>query len=255
MFAAVAVIAVSWWLFCSSAIATDADEPFWVDPCGYGSNDDDEGGPGATIDRILTLAKLCQKNVDQFKRDYIRRTFNVDYDTHYSRWTHEANDWMTPRLLDTAEDDLSQSWLDGRKFPDELTTTFDVLQRSAVGFELLTNDAGKEGTAENAFTDKFNTCHDDLRQLLCEVSDDIDANGMNADKPQAIGRDAIPDNVRQNASTADRNLINSIIFRDYMIAIKYVTEVYGHFKTRSNHPPAEVPTTAVPPTAVLNRLT
>jgi len=238
-FATVAVALVTWW--CSlrpsggGGTASDADQPFWADPCGYGTTvDDDEGGPAATIDRILTLAEQCQSNVDRFKRDYVGRTFGADYDAHYGRWKHEANGWMTPRLLDTAEDDLPQSWLDGRAFPGELTATFDVLQRAAVGFELLTNDAADAQTAENAFADRFDACRVDLRQLLCEVADDIDANGADADKPPAIGRDAIPDDVRRNASTAGRNLTNSIIFRDYMIAVKYVAGVYRHFKSRLN---------------------
>lgn len=185
------------------------------------------------MDRILTIAKQCQNNINPFKSQYIQQTFNTDYDAHYSRWTNENNSWMTSRLLDKAEDDMTQSWLNSRSFPSELKYSYEVLQRVSVGFEILLDDASKSGSLENQFNNNFTTCKNDLQQLLCEISDDIDV--THQERPKDITRDEVPNEVREETSSAKRNLTNSIIFRDYMITIKYVKNTYDYLRSKCNN--------------------
>lgn len=211
----------------ANGLSADDNSPFWINSCGYSTNDDD-----SMIDRILILAKQCQINIDPFKVNYIKSTFSSDYLTHYERWVQENNGWISSRLLINAEDDLQQSWLSSRSFPSELKFTFELLQQVAVGFELLLEDAKAYDSLENKFLNYFVTCKNDLKQLLCEISDDIDITEQ--ERPVDVERDAIPNGIRQESSTAKRNLTNSIIFRDYMIAIKYVTSTYSYFNNTNN---------------------
>lgn len=211
------------------------NDPFWINPCGYATyncEDYDDSDTGI-IDRILTIEKQCQKNIDPFKREYIQQTFNFDYDAHYNRWTNENNSWMTYRLLNKAEDNMSQSSLETRSFPNELKFTYELLQRVAVGYEVLLDDANNADYLENRFLNNFTNCKNDLQQLLCEISDDIDITYQ--DRPKDITRDQVRNDVRQETSTAERNLTNSIIFRDYMIAIKYVKNTYEYLRSKSKN--------------------
>lgn len=208
------------------------NEPFWINPCGYSTynGEDYDDSDAGIIDRILTIEKQCQKNIDPFKREYIQRTFNFDYDAHYNKWINENNSWMTSRLLNKAEDNMPQSSLESRSFPSELKFTYELLQRVAVGYEVLLDDANNANYSENCFLNNFTTCKNDLQQLLCEISDDIDITVQ--ERPKNITRDQVPNDVRQETSTADRNLTNSIIFRDYMIAIKYVKNTYEYLRSK-----------------------
>lgn len=209
-------------------------DPFWINPCGYNTNnaEDYDDSDAGIMDRILTIAKQCQSNINLFKYKYIEQTFNTDYDTHYNRWINENNSWITSRLLDKAEDNMKQSWLNSRSFPSELSYSHEVLQRVSVGFEILLDDANKDGSSENQFSNNFSTCKDDLQQLLCEIRDDIDVTSEK--KPKDITRDEVPKEIQEEASTAQRTLTNSIIFRDYMIAIQYVKSTYNHLRSKCN---------------------
>lgn len=208
------------------------NDPFWINPCGYTSynGEDYDDSDAGIMDRILTIQKQCQKNIDPFKREYIQRTFKSDYDAHYSRWTNENNSWMTSRLLNKAEDNMPLSCLESRSFPSELKFTYELLQRVAVGYEVLLNDANNADYLENRFLNNFTACKNDLQQLLCEISDDIDI--THQDIPKDITRDQVSNDVRQETSTAERNLTNSIIFRDYMIAIKYIKDTYEYLRSK-----------------------
>lgn len=222
-------------LLTSKVLSKNGYLPFWVNPCGYSSknyeeydeNDDDQ----SIIDRILTLAEINQNNINQFKFNYIKNTFNCDYYTHYKLWIYEYNSWVVPRLLCNPEQDLTQSWLTSRSFPSELNFTYKVLQQVAVGFELLLEDANKYGSSESTFLNNFLVCKNDLQQLLCEINDSIDIKLLN--KPTDVTKDVIPDMVRQESSTSSRNLTNSIIFRDYMIAMKYILSTYNSLNQRN----------------------
>jgi len=209
------------------------DNPFWINPCGYNTkNSEDYVSDADIMDHILTIAGQCQNNIDLFKSQYIQQIFNIDYNTHYNRWINENNSWIISRLLDKAEDNMEQSWLNSRSFPSELNYSYEVLQRVSVGFEILLNDASKDDFLENQFSKQFSTCKNDLQQLLCEIRDDIDVTGQ--EKPKDITRDEVPKEIREEASTAQRNLKNSIIFRDYMIAIQYVKNTYNYLKSKCN---------------------
>lgn len=206
------------------------NNPFWINPCGYTiCNGEDYGDSDANIiDRILVIEKQCQQNIDLFKSEYIQRTFNTDYNAHYNRWTTENNSWMTSRLLNKPEDNMPPSSLESRSFPSELNFTYELLQRVSVGYEILLDDANNFDYLENNFLNDFTTCKNDLQQLLCEISDDI----ADQDKPKDITRDQVPNDVRQETNFAERNLTNSIIFRDYMIAIKYVKNTYEYLRSK-----------------------
>lgn len=207
------------------------NSPFWINPCGYNTNNNDyDDSDCSIIDRILTLAKQCQNNIDTFKTNYIKSTFNTDYFVHYETWEQENNSWITHRLLKKAEDDLPQLWLDSRLFPEELKFTHETLQRVSVGFELLLQDAKLNDSSENKFVDNFWCCKNDLQQILCEINDDMDIKSQ--EKPIDISRDVISKDIRQEKSTSKRSLTNSIIFRDYLIAIKYITNTYNYFKKK-----------------------
>lgn len=216
-------------------ISKNNNTPFWINPCGYflKYDYDIEDSDCDIIDRILTLAKQTQNNIDIFKFNYIKSTFDIDYFVHYQTWELENNNWMTPRLLNKAEDDLPQSWLCSRSFPDELKFTYEILQRNSVGIELLLQDAALNDYPENKFLHFFSTCKDDLEQMLCEISDDIDE--TYEEKPVDIKRDIIPNNIRQEESISKRSLTNSIIFRDYLIANKYITDTYNYFKNKCTY--------------------
>lgn len=215
-------------------VSSNKNTPFWINSCGYAqSNDDDDYDSDASIIyRILNLARQSQNNINSFKTSYIMSTFNTDYLKHYDRWVNANNSWMTPRLLNSAEDDLPESWINSRLFPDELSFTYEILQRVSVGFEKLLEDAGKKDFPENKYQRHFSTCKNNLQQILCEVSDAIIT--TNQKKPANIRRDAIPKEVRQETSSAKRHLVNSLIFRDFMIAIKYLNNVYESFTTKNN---------------------
>lgn len=211
------------------------NNPFWINPCGYNNinAEDYDDSDAGIMDRILTIANQCQSNINLFKLEYIQQTFNSDYDVHYDRWVNQNNIWITCRLLNKAEDNMTESSLESRSFPSELKYTYEVLQQVSVGFEMLLDDASKNGSLENVFRNNFATCKDDLQQLLCEINDDIDVTQQ--EKPRDITRDKVPNEVRQETSTAKRNLTNSIIFRDYMIAIKYVKNTYNYFGNNCNN--------------------
>lgn len=214
----------------ANGLPANDNSPFWINSCGYSTNDD--GSDISVIDRILSLAKQSQINIDPFKVNYIISTFSSDYLTHYERWVHTNNDWMTSRLLINAEDDFPQSWLSSRSFPSELKFSYELLQQVSVGFELLLEDAKSNDSSENKFLSYFVTCKNDLQQLLCEISDAIEITEQ--ERPVDVDRDAIPNEIRQESSMAQRNLTNSIIFRDYMIAIKYLTSTYSYFYNKIN---------------------
>lgn len=226
-------ISVFYWCFTNSVlcnsftnVVSTEDDPFWVNPCGYTSNSNEDDSDENIIDRILTLANESQINMNLFKYNYIQNTFYFDYFTHYKKWVYENNSWMTPRLLNYAEDSLDNVWLASRIFPNELKITYEILQRVAVGFEILFEDANLYDSSENHFLNDFNSCKSNLQQLLCEISD-----GMTLEeRPIDVVRSIIPNNVRQEKNTASRNLTNSIIFRDYAIAIKYILDTYGYFE-------------------------
>lgn len=214
---------------CLSLITNE--EPFWINSCGYNSEneifDDSDNG---IISRILFFAKQSQTHIDKFRDDYIMNTFNCNYFTHYQRWLYQTNEWITLHELRKPEDDLSQEWLCSRSFPNELVATFNILQRVSVGFELLLQDASKIDSLEHNFLVHFITCKSDLKQLLCELSDDIEIRSL--EMPADIQRDVIPIDVLLETATAKRNLTNSIIFRDYMIAIKYISTTYKYLKNK-----------------------
>lgn len=230
------------WFFTTNVIICDPvndnssenSNPFWINPCGYNtSNDgDDDDSDANVMDRILTIVNQCQNNIKSFKEEYIEQTFNISYAEHYNRWVNENNKWIT-RLLNQAEDSMSQSWLNSRSFPNELRYSYEVLQRVSVGFEILLNDAKKNDSSENKFKKNFSTCKNDLQQLLCEISDAIDI--KHQETPKDITRDEVPKEVREENSTAERNLTNSIIFRDYMIAIKYMSNTYDYLKRKCDN--------------------
>lgn len=230
-------ISVLYWFFtisvlCQSFTNVESTEnkPFWVDPCGYSLNADEEFEESNEndIDRILTLAKESQNNIDLFKYNYIQNTFSRDYLTHYKEWVNQNNSWMTSRLLNYAEDNLDSSWLASRVFPKELCFTYKILQEVAVGFEMLLEDAKVYDSFENVFSSNFNSCKNNLRQLLCQISDSIDDTFEK--RPTDVVRSVIPNNVQQEKNMCIRNLTNSIIFRDYAIAIKYILDTYSYFK-------------------------
>lgn len=222
-------------IICNPVNDNDSEKsnPFWINPCGYNTNNDEDydDSDAGTMDRILTIVKQCQNNIKSFKDQYIEQTFNISYGEHYNRWVNENNKWIT-RLLNQAEDSMEQSWLKSRSFPSELRYSYEVLQRVSVGFEILLDDTSKNDSLENKFNKDFSTCKDDLQQLLCEISDDIDTKQQ--ERPKDITRDEIPNEVREESSSAKRNLTNSIIFRDYMIAIKYMSNTYDYLKSKCN---------------------
>lgn len=214
-------------------VLSNNNTPFWINSCGYISinDDDDDDSDASIIYRILNLAIQSQNNINCFKKSYIFSTFKTDYFKHYARWSNYNNIWMTPRLLNSAEDDLPELWLNSRSFPNELTFTYEILQRVSVGFEKLLDDAGKNDFPENNYLRNFSTCKNNLQQILCEVSDAIVT--TNQKIPGNINRDVIPNEVRQETSSAKRHLVNSLIFRDYMIAIKYLIDTYSSFDTKN----------------------
>lgn len=235
-FAVAAMFTTAYVILSHLYVNDDDASPFWINPCGYPTNDgmDVDDDPYATINRVLTLADQCQIHSDRFKYDYVRTTFpGENYTTHYGRWVNQQNAWMVPRLLDQPDDELSEQWMNKRRYPDELIVTYSVLQRAAVGLELLLDDAADVYKAESAFAADFAGCRTCLRQLLCEVYDDVDADDQLRDqRPADVGRDVIPNEVRLNDNTAERNLVNSIIFRDYMVAVQYVKTLYKYFLSR-----------------------
>lgn len=206
-----------------------AVKPFWINPCGYYTASNDiysEEDDQDIISKLLLLASVCQYNIDSFKNDYIISTFNSDYFKHYQLWLQKNNSWMTSRLLKNAEDILPKDWLVRHSFPSELIFTYEMLQQVSVGYEILFQDASQINTAENKFLDNFTICKNNLQELLCEFSYAID-NAFDK-RPIDITRDAVPIEVRQETSSVERNLTNSIIFRDYMIVIKYIISTYSY---------------------------
>ncbi|XP_025413778.1 uncharacterized protein LOC112685933 [Sipha flava] len=208
-------------------VSSKNNTPFWINPCGYDTYNNEDDSDASIIYRILNLAKQSQNNINSFKTCFIMRTFNIDYFNHYERWANENNSWMIPRLLKSAEDDLPRSFLNSRSFPEELLFTYEILQRVSVGLEKLLEDAEKIDFPEHQFLKNFVTCKNNLQQILCEVNDAIEIKSQI--QPDDITRDAIPNEVRQESSTAKRHLVNSLIFRDYMIAIKYLINTYESF--------------------------
>lgn len=210
------------------------NKPFWINPCGYfksNGDDSEENDDASIMRRILVLAELNQNNINKFVNDYISETFGYDYSTHYHEWIHKNNIWMPSYLLKDV-DDVQKSWLVSHSFPSELILTYEILQRVSVGFELLLEDSNKIGSSENKFLSYFSACKNSLKELLCEISDAIEVKDQK--RPIDIDRKAIPEEVRQETSTAIRNLTNSIIFRDYMLAIEYVKITFNYLLDQSN---------------------
>jgi len=231
-----------YWFFITNVICNPDNvnksrnsNPFWINSCGYKINntEDYDDSDADKIDRIITLVNQCQSTINSFKYQYIQQTFKISYDEHYNRWINENNSWITSRLLEKAEDNMTQSSLNPRSFPRELKFSYEVLQRVSVGFEILLDDASKNDSLENKFNKKFTTCKSDLQQLLCEISDNID--DKLPERPKDITRNEVPDEVLEETNTAKRNLTNSITFRDYMIAIKYMLNTYDYLKSKCNN--------------------
>lgn len=216
----------------TSDISSSNNTPFWIDPCGDSTYNNEDDSDASIIYRILNLAKQSQNNINSFKTSYIMVTFNTDYFNHYNKWISTNNSWIFPRLLNYAEDNLSESWLKSRSFPNELSFTYEILQRVSVGFEKLLEDAEKNYLPEHQYLEKFVTCKNYLQQILCEVSDAFEI--KNLIKPVDITRDAMPTEVRLESSSAKRHLVNSLIFRDYMIAIKYLINTFEYFNLTNN---------------------
>lgn len=138
---------------------------------------------------------------------------------------------MTSYLLRYVEDNFQKSWLVSHSFPSELILTYEILQQVSVGFELLLEDSNKIDSSENKFLNNFSACKNSLKQLLCEISDAIEIKDQK--RPIDIDRKSIPEEVRQETSKAIRNLTNSIIFHDYMLAIKYIITTYDYLLAQS----------------------
>lgn len=223
------------YLFLILKVVCD-DKLFWINPCGYSSKngeDLEDNDDTSIMNRILLLANLNQNNIDGFVNDYINSTFGHDHSTHYRTWKHEKNVWMTTYLLKDVEDDSEKSWLTSHSFPNELILTYEILQRVSVGFELLLEDSNIIDSSEHNFVKQFSTCKNNLKELLCEISDSIEIKGQ--ERPVDIDRKVMPEEVRRETSTARRTLTNSIIFRDYMLAIKYIKTTFDYLLGQSNN--------------------
>ncbi|XP_050427078.1 uncharacterized protein LOC126837280 [Adelges cooleyi] len=197
--------------------------PFWLDPCGT-QNDEDTVLPDDVRQRVLIVAERNQQYFNQFKNQFVQNLVDNEFIKHYNTWSNLNNSWMPDDLPKIPGDHLSNSWLSKRSFPQELPITYDILQRVSVGFEKLTDDTKKN----NSYFEELSTCKKYLRELLCEVKDAI--YDMEQEPLPDVQREVMPDDVRHEEDEGRNNLLNSIIFRDYIIGIEYVIQTYRSFK-------------------------
>ncbi|XP_050525903.1 uncharacterized protein LOC126896834 [Daktulosphaira vitifoliae] len=203
---------------------------FWVNPCGYSKkNEEPPITPLDVIKRVLLEAHYNHHCFNQFKYEFIYELTGVEFDKHYEDWEYLYNSWMTNELPTMPGIVLSETWLNSREFPKELTFTFETLQRAAVGLEKFLDDKKNE----EYYSTKLSLCRNKLKTLLCEVSDGIE--DMNQNKMPDIKREVIPNDIRNEPNVAQRNLTNSLIFRDYIISIEYILQTYKYFRNSYEH--------------------
>lgn len=211
-------------IFAANVFLVD-EKPFWVNPCGYLKKNEEP--PITSLDvvkRVLSEANFNQNFFNQFKFEYIKELTGVEFNEHYGAWQNISNSWMTDELPVMPGEVLSKAWLESRTFPGELTFTFETLQRVAVGLEKTIDDAKKD----NTFYNELLECKFKLKALLCEVSDGIE--DMKQKRNPDIERKVIPDDIRDETNVGQRNFLNTIIFRDYIISIEYILQVYKYFQ-------------------------
>ncbi|XP_050427166.1 uncharacterized protein LOC126837339 [Adelges cooleyi] len=208
-----------------SQLANDTASPFWIDPCGTRNNEETVSS-GDVIERVLVTAKRNQQCFDRFKKQFVKSLIGDEFAKHYKTWSHLKNTWMPDDLPTTPGQFLSKFWSRGRlSFPEELPFTYDILQRVSVGFEKLADDAHK---SNSSYFKRLSACKNYLRELLCEVNDAI--YDMEQEPLPDVQREVMPDDVRHEQDEGRNDLLNSIIFRDYIIGVEYVIWTYRFFK-------------------------
>ncbi|CAH0385531.1 unnamed protein product [Bemisia tabaci] len=213
-----------------------AQRPLWVNPCGYGTDETDtEPEPYAQTEEtrmlqsIILTAKNALSHAKQFRDNYVKKTFNVDFEPHHDAWKSHVYSWLPTKrdIPKTIGEKLEMGYLLTLELDSALQNTYVYLQKVAVGLEQVVWD---QHDSNSIFKNEFQTAEYELRAVLCEIQ--IAMYEQNIHHIPDVQRDIMTDDFRKMMNSSYRDLRDWFIFRDYMNALEYVTEVFEHFKQK-----------------------
>ncbi|KAG7190453.1 hypothetical protein KM043_006557 [Ampulex compressa] len=210
--------------------------PKWVNPCGLaaevydGDLDVVRLRDEQLLDQVVVPAKTALMHAELFRENYVKRTFNIDYDDMHSTWKDNHYDWLPgPREIPKQlGEKLDKEYLDKLELDTALLDAYEYMQKYAVGLEQIVWD---QEDHRLEFRKQFKETDDMLRTVLCELQVALVERGVPA-RPD-VTRDAMSSEYRAMSSSATyRDLRDWLIFRDYMNGLEYVVQVFEHLRSR-----------------------
>ncbi|XP_063992501.1 uncharacterized protein LOC135170521 isoform X2 [Diachasmimorpha longicaudata] len=210
----------------------------WINPCGEGltteeSDGEPEYGPltdAELLNMVAVQARTALNQAEGFRDNYIKQTFNTDFVVLHSEWKDNHYDWLPgpdkiPKQLgeSLSPDYLSQ--LRSEMLDDILLDIYEYMQTYAVGLEQVVWD---QEDHRLEFVQKFKDTESSLQTVLCELQAALIERGVTP--RNNVSRKAMSNDYRgaMSSQATFRNLRDWLIFRDYMNALEYVIEVFGH---------------------------
>ncbi|XP_028982633.1 uncharacterized protein LOC107048455 [Diachasma alloeum] len=210
----------------------------WMNPCGEGlpteeSDGEPEYGPltdAELLNMVAVQAKTALNQAEGFRDNYIKQTFNTDFAVLHSEWKDNHYDWLPgpDKIPKQLGEPLAPEYLSklGLEMLDNiLLDVYEYMQTYAVGLEQIVWDH-EDHRLE--FLQKFKDTESSLQTVLCELQAALIERGVTP--RNNISRKAMSNDYRgaMSSQATFRNLRDWLIFRDYMNALEYVVEVFGH---------------------------
>lgn len=177
------------------------------------------------LGQIILTAKIALTEAENFREDYVQKTFSADFEQHHQLWRSQRYDWLpnVDQIPKNLGEVTPSNHLEALELDESLLNSYEYLQTIAVGLEQLVWDQEDE---EAPFYGKFKDMEFKLRALLCEIQVAILERGI-VMRPD-VRRDVMTEAFRNmNRTTSSITLRDWLIFRDFMNALEYVIQVFN----------------------------
>lgn len=220
----------------SSRRSLHENRPLWVNPCGIDDGKVEYEGfdyvPNMSdiqvLDGIVLQAENALYHAKLFRDKYVLKTFNVELGPHHDMWKDIHYDWLpsVEQLPKNLGEPTQEEHLGKLELNEALRDTYEYLQKMAVGLEQVAWDQ-KEQNGD--FMKDFKDVEYKLRSVLCEIQ--MAMMERQVTQRQDVTRDIMSEEFRVMNDT-HRKLRDWVIFRDYMICLEYIIEVFNLFKSK-----------------------
>lgn len=208
--------------------------PKWVNPCGLAAEDFTgdldvvQLTDSQLLHQVVLQAKTALMQTELFREDYVRRTFNTDFEDWRTSFKDSQYDWLPgpkeiPKQLGQQ---LDQEYLDRLELDTALIDAYEYMQKYAVGLEQIVWD---QEDLQLDFRKQFKDTEYKLRTVLCELQVALVERQLSS-RPD-VTRDIMQSELRaETLSESHRQLRDWVIFRDYMNGLEYVVQVFEHLR-------------------------